>query len=147
MGRFGEPSSGIRLSMPRPAIYWDDRALQLIMGGLKRCDRQFPRDNARFIDAVSLSDKYSPFEGAARRLDAQLSSTWSSETDSKASTRRGARRVVFIVAMGSWAFAALQRLPARFFNVCVKRRIPQATRSSRGSGEGHRSRQNQPRYG
>jgi hypothetical protein len=38
--------------MPRPAIHWDDRALRLIMNKFERSDRQFPRDNAHFIDAL-----------------------------------------------------------------------------------------------
>jgi hypothetical protein len=37
--------------MPRPAIHWTI-ALRLIMSGLERSDRQFPRDNAHFIDAL-----------------------------------------------------------------------------------------------
>ena len=38
--------------MGRPRIQWDDTQLRLIMSGIERYDRQFPQDNARFLDAV-----------------------------------------------------------------------------------------------
>ncbi len=38
--------------MGRPRIEWDDTQLRLIMSGIERCDRQFPRDNARFLDGA-----------------------------------------------------------------------------------------------
>ena len=38
--------------MGRQRIEWDDTQLRLIMSGIERYDRQFPQDNARFLDAV-----------------------------------------------------------------------------------------------
>lgn len=38
--------------MARPRIEWSDSQLRLIMSGIEECDRRFPDDNARFLDAV-----------------------------------------------------------------------------------------------
>lgn len=38
--------------MARPRIEWTDAALRLIMSGISRYNEQFPRDNARFLDAL-----------------------------------------------------------------------------------------------
>lgn len=57
-------------------------------------------------------------EGAARRSDAQLSNISSSVEGKGVNPSRG-NPSLFIVAMGSWASAALQQLPARFVNVCI----------------------------
>jgi hypothetical protein len=36
----------------RPRIVWSNAQLRLIMSGIERFDREFPTDNARFLDAV-----------------------------------------------------------------------------------------------
>ncbi len=38
--------------MARPRIVWSNAQLRLIMSGIERFDREFPTDNARFLDAV-----------------------------------------------------------------------------------------------
>ena len=38
--------------MGRPRIEWSDAQLLAIMNGIAAIDRDFPRDNARFLDGV-----------------------------------------------------------------------------------------------